>query len=159
MKNENYHAFNKDIIAPAGGRVVKVLNNIPDNMPGEMNEKQPAGNYIILQHANKEYSLLAHLKENSIKVDKGDIVQTGDIIAKSGNSGNSSEAHIHFQVMDAPKIHKCKSIPIRFNDQSSPVQGDIVTRTLGDTAKKFDPDALGPEGSPLIPEFLTRIFK
>ncbi|CAM2823341.1 M23 family metallopeptidase [Salinicoccus roseus] len=159
MKNENYHAFNKDIIAPAGGRVVKVLNNIPDNVPGEMNEKQPAGNYIILQHAKKEYSLLAHLKENSIKVDKGDIVQAGDTIAKSGNSGNSSEAHIHFQVMDAPKIHKCKSIPIRFNDRSSPVQGDIVTRTSGDTSKKFDPDTLGPEGSPLVPEFLTRIFK
>ncbi|WP_342387490.1 M23 family metallopeptidase [Salinicoccus bachuensis] len=158
-KNENYHAFNKDIIAPAVGKVVKVLNNIPDNVPGEMNESKPAGNYIILQHAKKEYSLLAHLKEGSIKVDRGDIVQEGDVIAKSGNSGNSSEAHIHFQVMDAPKVSKCRSQPIRFNDQSRPVQGDIVTRTSNETAKRFDPNSIESQGSPIVPEFLTRMFK
>lgn len=66
MRNENYYAFNKAVVAPADGKVVKVVRNIIDSIPGEMNESQPAGNYVILEHPNKEYSLLAHFKQNSI---------------------------------------------------------------------------------------------
>lgn len=100
MRNENYYAFNKEVVAPADGKVVKVVRNIIDSIPGEMNESQPAGNYMILEHSNKEYSLLAHFKQNSIVVNVGDFVIQGQLIGLYGSSGNSSEPHIHFQVMD-----------------------------------------------------------
>ena len=126
IQNENYYAFGKDVIAPADGKVVQVVNHVRDNTPGEMNESKPAGNYIVLQHSNNEYSLLAHFKQESIIVKEGDKVNQGDLIGYCGNSGNSSEPHIHFQVMDSPDIMNCKSIVIRFNNDMKPIQGDFV---------------------------------
>ncbi|WP_332647813.1 M23 family metallopeptidase [Lysinibacillus sp. 54212] len=127
MQNENYYAFNREVVAPAHGKVIKVVNHIEDNVPGEMDDTQPAGNYIVLEHPNKEYSFLAHFKQHSIVVKEGEIVQQGQRVGLCGNSGNSSEAHIHFQVMDSPDYTNCQSIRIRFSDGEEPIQGDIVT--------------------------------
>lgn len=128
MHNENYYAFGKEVVAPANGKVVKVVDGIKDSTPGEMNESQPAGNYAIIRHSANEYSLVAHFKQNSILVKEGDALQQGQVIGLCGNSGNSSEPHIHFQVMDSPDIHNCKSICIRFTDGKQPIQGDMVTQ-------------------------------
>lgn len=138
MRNENYYAFDKEVVAPANGKVVKVISNIIDNIPGEMNKSQPAGNYVILQHSNKEYSLLAHFKQNSILVNEGDGVKQGQIIGLCGNSGNSSEPHIHFQVMDLPDYMNCRSIRIRFNDGQEPIQGDKVIQYIQEGKEKMD---------------------
>ena len=130
MLNENYYAFNQEVVAPADGSVIKVVNHITDNVPGEIDDTQPAGNYIILEHPNKEYSLLAHFKQYSIIVKEGDIVKQGQVVGYCGNSGNSSEAHIHFQVMDSPDYMNCQSIRIRFNSDEEPIQGDTVTQSV-----------------------------
>lgn len=53
--NENYFAFNKEIVAPANGKVIKVRDGIKDNQPGEMNPEQPEGNCVIIEHLNNEY--------------------------------------------------------------------------------------------------------
>ena len=124
--NENYYAFNKEVTAPADGKVIKVVNHLEENIPGEMYEMEPAGNVIIIEHTNHEYSMVAHLKKNSCLVQQGDTVKQGDVIALCGNSGNSSEAHIHFQVMDAPDFLNCQSLRIRFADGLEPIQGDVV---------------------------------
>ena len=143
--NKNYYAFDKEIIAPAGGKVVKVVNKIRDNTPGEMNEKRPSGNHVIIQHGPQEYSFIAHFKKESITVEEGDIVQQGDVIGRCGNSGNSSEPHIHFQVMDKARVVRAKSFRIRFADSSTPVQGDIAKPTLDPDRKRFTPDLLHAE--------------
>lgn len=130
MVNDNYYAFNREVTAPADGKVIKVVHHLKDNIPGEMNELEPAGNLIIIEHTNNEYSLVAHLKNNSSLVQEGDKVQQGDVIARCGNSGNSSEPHIHFQVMDSPDYMNCKSIRIRFADGKEPIQGDVIKNTL-----------------------------
>ena len=125
--NQHYFAYNEEIIAPLDGKVIEVVDTIIDNIPSQMDEQNPAGNYVIIEHANKEYSLLAHLIPNSITVHVGQPVKTGDIIGRCGNSGNSSEPHLHFQVMDAPSLTQCKSLRIRFDDNGEPLQGDTVT--------------------------------
>ncbi len=126
-KNENYYAFNKEIVAPSDGKVVKILNGVEDNVPGEMNSNQPEGNCVIIEHKNNEYSMLAHLKQNSIVVNVGEDVQKGQVIGLCGNSGNSSEAHIHFQVMNSLDYLNGKSIRIRFEDGLESIQGDFIT--------------------------------
>ena len=126
IQNENYYAFDQDIIAPADGKVVKVVDGIKDNVPGEMDERNAAGNYVVFEHANNEFSMIAHFKKNSILVKSGDIVTEGQLIGKCGNSGNSSEAHIHFQVMDSQDIVYGKSIRILFKDGNEPIQGDTI---------------------------------
>ncbi|MBT2292115.1 M23 family metallopeptidase [Paenibacillus albidus] len=129
LKNESYHAFGLDITAPADGTVVSVKNDIADNVPvGVMNEKEPAGNLVVIDHGG-EYSYLAHLKKGSVTVKPGDSVTTGQVIGLLGNSGNSSEAHLHFQVSDGPDLFTSKSIPIRWKDGKYPVKGDTFTGT------------------------------
>ena len=124
--NENYYAFGTNVVAPFYGKVVKVVDGLKDNIPGEMDGKNSAGNYVIILHPNKEYSMIAHFKKDSIVVKKGETVNEGQLIGQCGNSGNSSEPHIHFQVMDDPSLNLGKSIRIQFQDQSEPVQGDRV---------------------------------
>ena len=126
LRNEDYYAFNKEVIAPADGKVIRVVDHLKDNVPGEMMDIEPAGNLIIIEHPNNEYSMVAHLKYHSSLVQVGDTVRQGDVIALCGNSGNSSEPHIHFQVMDSQDYLHCKSIRIRFAHSIEPIQGDFV---------------------------------
>ena len=124
--NANYYAFNADVVAPYAGEVITVVSDIKDNVPGEMDEENAAGNYIVIAHPNKEYSMIAHFKKDSIVVKPGDTVKEGQLLGQCGNSGNSSEAHIHFQVMDKADMNEAKSIRIQFQDDFEPIQGDIV---------------------------------
>ncbi|MGE8001162.1 peptidoglycan DD-metalloendopeptidase family protein [Lysinibacillus sp. NPDC093190] len=127
IRNENFYAFDEDIIAPADGKIVKVVDGKKDNVPGKMDEHNPAGNYVMIEHANHEFSMIAHFKNNSILVKAGEIVTEGQLIGKCGNSGNSSEPHIHFQVMDSPDLVYGKSIRILFKDGKEPIQGDTIS--------------------------------
>lgn len=128
-KNESYYAYGPEIVAPADGTVVEVENNIPDNEPvGAMNQKQPLGNYVIIDHGHQEYSVIAHLKRGTVNVKAGDEVKLGQKLGLSGNSGNSSEAHIHFHVQDSPDPYTAKSIRIRFATgmNPDPIKGQYV---------------------------------
>lgn len=125
--SENYFAFGEEIVAPADGIVIQVLDGVKDNVPGEMDPDLPEGNYVLIEHANKEYSMLAHLKKDSIKVKTGDEVREGQCIGNCGNSGNSSEPHLHFQVMDSDDLEKGNAIRIQFKDGYEPIQGDTVS--------------------------------
>ncbi|UFJ40268.1 M23 family metallopeptidase [Brevibacillus humidisoli] len=125
--NESYHAFGQEVLAPASGTVVQVVNDVPDNEPvGEMNEEQPAGNYVVIDHGRGEYSLLAHFQHQSIRVKPGDVVEAGDLLGLCGNSGNSSEPHIHFHVADDADLVKGRSLRIRLSDGLDPLRGQVV---------------------------------
>ncbi|WP_099156947.1 M23 family metallopeptidase [Virgibacillus ndiopensis] len=125
-KNKHYYAFGKEVVAPANGKVIAVVNSIDDNVPGEMNPEKPLGNHVIIENENGEYSLLAHFKEGSISVNPGEHVARGEVLGQCGNSGNSSEPHIHFQVMDSPNVFAGKSVRIQFKYGEEPIQGDFV---------------------------------
>ena len=77
---EAYHAFGASVVAPRGGEVVKVVDDIEDNMPHYPNMSVPEGNHIIISHGYNEYSLLAHLRKHSITVKEGDTVETGSAL-------------------------------------------------------------------------------
>lgn len=116
--NASYYAFGEPLYAAADGTVVEIKNDIPDNTPGVMNPEEPAGNYVVIDHGNGEHSITGHIKEGSVAVKKGDKVKQGDLIGELGNSGNSSEAHLHFQVSDGPDLFTSRSVNIRWADQS-----------------------------------------
>lgn len=128
--NDSYFAFGEKIVAAAKGIVVSTENTIPDNEPvGLMNEENPAGNYVVLDHGNNEYSLYAHLKQDSVCVKEGDEVAAGDVLGLCGNSGNSSEAHLHFQVMDHPDLFRdgTTSLNVRWSSDISVLRGEILS--------------------------------
>ena len=105
-KNENYYAFAKELIAPCDAEVVLVVDGIKDNKPGEFNSYYIIGNTVILKTNNDEYLLFAHFKQNSIVVKQGENVKKGELLGLCGNSGNSSEPHLHFHIQNVEDINK-----------------------------------------------------
>jgi hypothetical protein len=128
-KNESYFVFGKDIIAPCDAKVVKVIDGIEDNLPGNLNKTDITGNTIILETARKEYLLFAHLKANSILYKEGDLVKQGQVIAQCGNSGNTSQAHLHFQLQNTNDL---------FNTIGAKIYFDEIT-VNGETKKDYMP--------------------
>jgi len=126
---ENYYSYNNVIVAPANGVVEEIVDGLPDCIPGEQDTVHPEGNYIIIKHGRHEYSMIAHIKPFSFKIEKGDTVFRGQHIAKVGNSGNTPEPHIHFQVMKDKYLQSAQTLKIRFHNNLSPVKGDIVDYT------------------------------
>ncbi len=101
-KREDYYCFNKPIIAPADGWVEEIVDGIDDNKIGDVNMEDNWGNTIVIKHAEKLYSKVSHIKKESFKVKKGEIIKKGKIIAYCGNSGRSPQPHIHFQIQSEP---------------------------------------------------------
>ncbi|HEY3815015.1 MAG TPA: M23 family metallopeptidase [Caulobacteraceae bacterium] len=153
----DYYAYGADVLAAADGKVVDIVNDAPENAsflrhPGESDdayggrvqeaqggllakgERALAGNFVIIDHGDGEYSLYAHLQPGSVRVKPGEAVKQGQPIARLGSSGNSTEPHLHFQVCDAPQPLACAGIPIRFTNvrlpwadyPRPPQSGDLV---------------------------------
>lgn len=101
---EDYFCFGKPVIAPEEGVVEKVVNNIDDNIIGQVNLEHNWGNTIIIKHDDEVYTKLSHLKKESVKVEEGEKVRYGQVIAQCGNSGRSPYPHLHFQVQEFPYI-------------------------------------------------------
>lgn len=113
-KNSDYYAYGQEILAPADGTVVAVVDGIPENPPGLTDIYYRFGNSITLSLGNGEYALLAHLQTGSTKVRVGDRVARGQVLARCGNSGNSTAPHLHFQISDSPTLSVAASLPVQF---------------------------------------------
>ncbi len=119
----DYYCYDKNVVAPSDGTVVAVVDNIDDNIVGDVNLLQNWGNSIVIKHTEYLYSQVSHLKKGSIVVKKGMVVKKGDLLAHCGNSGRSPYPHLHFQLQATPYIgSKTISYPvshyIRHNNQN-----------------------------------------
>ncbi len=113
-QNEDYYCFGKRLNAPGNGKIVDIVNNIEDNTPGQFNQDFPTGNRVIIDHENGEFSILAHFKEGSIIVSVGDTVVKGQELGKAGNSGNSSEPHLHYHLQTTANPFNGEGLPAQF---------------------------------------------
>ncbi|PKN78452.1 MAG: hypothetical protein CVU48_08315 [Candidatus Cloacimonetes bacterium HGW-Cloacimonetes-1] len=104
----DYYSYNKAVYASASGYVSKVVDGIPDNEVGAINNSDNWGNYISISHGYGIYTLYAHLKAGSISLKAGEYVGLGTKIAIVGNSGRSPIPHLHFQVQVSPEAG-CKT--------------------------------------------------
>ncbi|HPE94412.1 MAG TPA: M23 family metallopeptidase, partial [Sphaerochaeta sp.] len=116
-----YDCYDWAILSPAGGVVVKVNNRSNDSLilgKGRYFNRSNhiAGNYVIVKHAEDQYSLMAHLKKDSMLVKAGERVVRGQKLARCGNSGNSTEPHLHFHLQNGPNFFTSVGLPIRFSD-------------------------------------------
>ncbi|MEQ9424428.1 MAG: M23 family metallopeptidase [Cyclobacteriaceae bacterium] len=62
------------------------------------------GNVVLMKTSNDEYLVFAHLMKNSIVVKESQKINQGDPLAQCGNSGNSTEPHLHFQMQNIPDM-------------------------------------------------------
>lgn len=155
---QDYYAFGQPVRAVAAGRVVDASGTTPDNVAmlkradesGEAYFKRllleqsrllssgigaVLGNHVIIDHGNAEYSVYAHLKQSSLKVKAGDLVEAGQSIALLGSSGNSTEPHLHFQICETADMAQCHAIPIDFQSIDLPLELTLRTIQSGDIVK------------------------
>ncbi len=121
---EDYYCYGKEVLAPADGVVIEAVSEYPDShitadSQVDCSAHDIRGNHLLLRHAEGEYSLLAHLKPGSIRVKAGDSVKRGQCIALCGNSGNSSEPHLHFQVQNGVSFYTSAGLPLEFEQISA----------------------------------------
>ncbi|MFD1513519.1 M23 family metallopeptidase [Halomarina rubra] len=115
---DDYFAFGEPVLAPAAGTVVAAKDGQRDHPePGtgwtEWRTWDIRGNHVVVDHG-EEYSLLAHLQEGSVAVEPGDHVDVGEQVGRCGNSGNSTEPHLHYQLQDTPGFYATMGLPPAF---------------------------------------------
>jgi murein DD-endopeptidase MepM/ murein hydrolase activator NlpD len=128
-RNEDYYAFGREVLAPADGTVVEVIEGVHDNTPGSMNPYSAVGNCVIIRHRAEEVSVLAHFKQGSIVVKAGDKVTRGQLLGQCGNSGNSSEPHVHYHLQNSPVLQDGLGIKCVFQKVVVTEDGKTETRT------------------------------
>lgn len=122
-KLSSYAYYGAPVYSVADGTVVEVEDGAPDETPGAlplgMTPARAAGNHVILDLGNGRYALYAHFQTGSLRVKVGDRVHRGDILAKLGNSGNTTSPHLHFQVGDRPSFLTSEALPFVIDDFAS----------------------------------------
>lgn len=115
---QKYKIFRDVVLSPCAGMVTSVVNDLPDLPPGEMDKKNVAGNHIVIRYDDSEvYVGLAHLMQGSVLVKAGDRVTVGQALARVGNSGNTSEPHLHIHAKRGGKPESMldgEGVPMRF---------------------------------------------
>jgi murein DD-endopeptidase MepM/ murein hydrolase activator NlpD len=115
QENKDYYAFGKEIIAPCAGEIVLVVDGVKDNKPGIMNPIYAPGNSIIIKTEKNEFLFFAHFQQNSIKVRQGQKVIQGQLLGFCGNSGNSSEPHLHFHIQNEEDMNVASGVKCFFD--------------------------------------------
>jgi murein DD-endopeptidase MepM/ murein hydrolase activator NlpD len=115
IKNEDYYAFGKELFAPCDGEIVLAVDGVKDNKPGEFNPVYIPGNTVIIKTGNNEYLFFAHFKQCSIKVTEGQKVKKGQLLGLCGNSGNSSEPHLHFHLQNTENMNVATGVKCYFD--------------------------------------------
>lgn len=113
--NDDYFAFGKELIAPCDGEVVLVVDGVKDNAPGTLNPVYVPGNTVIIKTANNEYLFFAHFKQHSIVVKEGQKIKQGHLLGLCGNSGNSSEPHLHFHIQNIEDMNSATGAKCYFD--------------------------------------------
>lgn len=133
---EDYGIYDKEVVAPISGTVVEAYDDEDDIMPNSVEFLSMEGNHIYIKiDATGTYLLLNHFKKGSILITAGDYVNEGDVIGRVGNSGSSSEPHLHIQHQrqDPTKTVYpifAEGLPLYFKDidgNAMPEKGSIIT--------------------------------
>ena len=129
---EVFRGFGAPILSPAAGRVVAVHDSEEDHaarrsqltlvryMLGQAQRVRAgaaavAGNHVVIDLASGgPFVLLAHLRRSTVRVAPGEVVTTGQQLGECGNSGNSTQPHVHVQVTDSTDWPNARGLPIVF---------------------------------------------
>jgi hypothetical protein len=137
---EDYFVYGLPLLAPADAEVVVAVDGNPDMLPGvETDTVNLAGNHVCLEVSDDEFVFIAHMQPGSVAVQVGDMVAAGDVLGAVGNSGNTSEPHIHIHMQDAVDFYTdVESMPMDYSnlvidgtptDQAMPRGGQFVRRS------------------------------
>ena len=132
---EQFPIHGLPVLSPVAARVTQVVDHLPDQAIGDTDRDRPMGNHIWLEWQDAGgpvEALLAHLQPHSISVRPGDRVQAGQRLGAAGNSGNTSEPHLHLHVQRAAADPlEADPVPIRFEGLGVPYRNMLVDLRRG----------------------------
>ncbi|MCA9690535.1 MAG: M23 family metallopeptidase [Myxococcales bacterium] len=149
-RNEDYFCYGRPVLAPAPGVVVQAIDGVPENRPGT--KGKAGGNGVVIDHGFGEMSSLWHFIPGSVMVRVGDRVELGQPLGKVGNSGQSTNPHIHFHVSTRERRNDGFGLPAPFvdvyvdgiwHDKAMPVRDERVRGTM--PQRTAAAQARGPE--------------
>lgn len=111
-----YHTYDAPVLAPCDGSVVEALDGIRDMPVPQMDREHMLGNHVIIK-CDGFFVVLAHFRQGSVLVGKGQQVKAGDKLGRIGNSGNSAEPHLH--------IHAQRDMPA-----ATPISGEPLALSV-----------------------------
>jgi len=120
--NRSYRCYGAEALAVGDAVVTAVRDGIPENVPGLTSRAVPitletiGGNHVILDLGAGRYAFYAHLQPGSIRVRIGDKVRRGQVLGLVGNSGNSTEPHLHFHISDGNSPLGADGLPFAFSE-------------------------------------------
>jgi hypothetical protein len=121
---EDYGCYGKEVLAPAAGRVQLVHDGEPDAVPGQVgNTATPFGNVVSLELSTGTHLVFAHLQPGSVNVREGEQVSEGQVLGRCGNSGHTSEPHLHLHHQRQPvdlAAPIAEGLPLFFRDHDGP---------------------------------------
>lgn len=126
-----YSIYGAEVYSPCDGAVVCAVNNLPDFAPPVRDSRNPGGNHVIIQHKEAGICLkLSHLLSGSVVVKEGDSVRAGQLLGRVGNSGNTTEPHLHIHaqregLVDSPQ--SAEGVPMLFEGRFL-LRNDLVRR-------------------------------
>lgn len=137
---EHFPGFGRPIFAPVDGIVVAAHDTEPDHaayrgfpsISYAVTQRRRAtagwvalaGNHVFIEHEDVVIAL-CHLQHRSVQVSIGQQISAGHMLGRCGNSGNSTEPHLHVQAMDDRVVQHARAVPLRFNG-ALPKNGDII---------------------------------
>ncbi|MFD8534535.1 M23 family metallopeptidase [Streptomyces rubrogriseus] len=142
-RSRDFPAFGAPVLAVADGTVVRADDGQRDHLgrtslpallylmlvEGSVRElagvRRIVGNHLVLEAAEGTYALYAHVQRGSFAVREGDRVRAGQVLARCGNSGNSTEPHVHFQLMDGPDPDTARGVPFTWTGIGVPRNGEV----------------------------------
>jgi len=140
--NESYAVYGLPVTAAGPGRVIATRNDLPNNtpvgaLPQPVTHDNVAGNFVVQSLPGGRFALYGHFQPGTVAVAPGDVVQTGQPLGLVGNSGNSTEPHLHLHVADAPDVFEADGRPYVFS--SFRLDGHLSG--LGTASPTFEPPA------------------
>ncbi|MFO1147100.1 MAG: M23 family metallopeptidase [Alsobacter sp.] len=128
-KLESYRYYGVPVHAAAPGKVVGIVDDMPEGVPGKtpagVTTDNAAGNHVVVDMGKGNYALYAHLKTGSVTVKPGQRVATGQVLGLLGNTGNSDAPHLHFHVMNGPSPLGSQGLPYVFDRFAGQGRADL----------------------------------
>ncbi|WP_206753400.1 M23 family metallopeptidase [Microcoleus sp. FACHB-672] len=131
---KDYYAFQKPVLSPVRGWVVRVVKDLADCATGSVDQDNNWGNCVVLYDERGFYVEISHFAQNSIVVNLGDRIERGALLGRCGNSSYSPQPHIHVQVQLTPELGAA-TVPFSFANlnvdgefqaESVPVEGNAL---------------------------------
>jgi hypothetical protein len=98
----DFYSYDEPVFAPADGQITQIVDSVQSDLLGNMDKKNPGGNYIIIDIGEDKYVYFGHLKKGSITVEQYQLVKTGELLGHIGNSGYSTHPHLHMHIQNKP---------------------------------------------------------